>query len=426
MCRLQSKGRTHNFNRFAEHFASAACHIPITKRPSYTDASFRTVHSAEVLTILSPSFPVAIMLTRLRTLRRLLASTNHNPTWRIPWPPPLQKLNSESSVSAIRRREWLAYAAFGGASVAAGARTSQADEGKDKAAPRPRYAMRKSINLWAFPYPDQMSLEACLRLAKDAGFDGIELNYDLDSELSPKSGTKEFHAIRRMAESIGIEISGVCSFLFWPFPLTSNDPAERRRGLELAGLMTQAAHDLGTANLLVVPGAVHMPWREDHDPTPNDVCLTRAKDAIGQLVPGAERLNVSLNMENIFFNGFLMSPFEMVDFVDGFGSDHVNVHFDTGNIMEYQFPEHWIPILGERIRNVHLKEYSKNGTDHSLDAFRPLLDGTTNWPAVLKAFDDVQYNGYLTFEYFHPYQHFPEALIYQTGDSLDRMLGRKS
>jgi sugar phosphate isomerase/epimerase len=56
---------------------------------------------------------------------------------------------------------------------------------------------------------------------------------------------------------------------------------------------------------------------------------------------------------------------------------------------------------------------------------RPLLDGTTNWPAVLEAFDQTGYNGYLTFEYFHPYQHFPEALIYQTADSLDRMLGIK-
>ena len=30
-----------------------------------------------------------------------------------------------------------------------------------------------------------------------------------------------------------------------------------------------------------------------------------------------------------------------------------------------------------------------------------------------------------TFEYFHPYAHYPEALIFQTSDSLDRMLGRK-
>ena len=100
-------------------------------------------------------------------------------------------------------------------------------------------------------------------------------------------------------------------------------------------------------------------------------------------------------MENIFFNGFLLSPFEMVDFVDSFNSPYVQVHFDTGNIMEYQFPEHWIPILGKRIKNVHLKEFTKKGTDHSLETFRPLLDGTTNWPAVLDAFDKAGYDGYL-------------------------------
>ena len=40
-------------------------------------------------------------------------------------------------------------------------------------------------------------------------------------------------------------------------------------------------------------------------------------------------------------------------------------------------------------------------------------------------FDQVGYRGYLTFEYFHPYSHYPEALIEHTSDALDRMLGRK-
>lgn len=288
-----------------------------------------------------------------------------------------------------------------------------------------KYPFKKSINLWAFPYPQQMTLEQCLKLAKAAGFDGIELNYDLDSELSPKSGTAEFTQIRKMAEKIGIAISGMCSFLFWPYPLTANDPARAAKGLELAGKIAEAAHDLGTENVLVVPGAVHIPWRTDYDPVPNDVCEKRAKEAVRKLIPAAEKLKVHLNMENIFFNGFLMTPMEMNAFVDSFQSEYVHVHFDTGNIMEYQFPEHWIPILGKRIRNVHLKEYTKKGADHSLEAFRPLLDGTTNWPAVLEAFDQTGYRGYLTFEYFHPYQHWPEALIHQTGDSLDRMLGKK-
>jgi hexulose-6-phosphate isomerase len=270
-----------------------------------------------------------------------------------------------------------------------------------------------------------MSLEQCLRLAKDAGFDGIELNYDLESDLSPKNGPKEFAEIRRTAEKIGIAISGMCSFLFWPYPLTSNDPAKRARGLELAGKIAECAAALGTENVLVVPGAVHIPWRTDHAPVRNDVCDQRAKEAVKSLIPAAEKLKVYLNIENIFFNGYLMTPGEMNDFVDSFKSDRVRVHFDTGNIMQYQFPEHWVAQLGPRTKNVHLKEFTKKGTDSSLEAFRPLLDGTTNWPAVLEAFDATGYKGYLTFEYFHPYLYYPEALIYQTADSLDRMLGLK-
>jgi hexulose-6-phosphate isomerase len=96
------------------------------------------------------------------------------------------------------------------------------------------------------------------------------------------------------------------------------------------------------------------------------------------------------------------------------------------NIMLFQFPQDWIALLGKRIRTVHFKEFSKKATDHSLESFRTLLDGTTDWPAVLQALEQVGYKGYVTFEYFHPFLHYPEALIYQTSDSLDRMLGRKT
>jgi L-ribulose-5-phosphate 3-epimerase len=288
-----------------------------------------------------------------------------------------------------------------------------------------KYLFKKSINQWAFPYPERMNLRECLQLAKDAGFDGIELNYDLDNDLSPKSGTKEYHAIRKMADDIGIAISGLCSFLFWPYPLSSNDETKRKRGIELAGMIARAAHDLGVENVLVVPGAVHIPWRNDHEPVPNDVCDRRAKEAVKTLLRDVAKLNVFLNMENIFFNGYLMTPMEMNAFVDSFSDEHCQVHFDTGNISMFQHAEHWVPILGKRIKNIHFKEFTKKGTDYSLETFRPLLDGTTNWPAVMENLEQVGYRGYVTFEYFHPYLHYPEALICQTSDSLDRMLGRK-
>ena len=332
-----------------------------------------------------------------------------------------------ASEHLLTRRAALKGAALLAAATALAPRAAVAAEAPKPDARRAstkRYDMKKSINLWAFPYPQRMNLEECLRLAKDAGFDGIELNYDLDNDLSPKAGTKEFENIRKLADKIGIQISGLCSCLFWPYPLSSNDPDKRARGIELAGKIAKAAHDLGVENVLVVPGAVHIPWRTDHEPVPNDVCDRRARDAVRILEKEAAKLKVFLNIENIFFNGYLMTPMEMNSFVDSFQSEHVRVHFDTGNISMFQFAEHWVPVLGKRTKNIHFKEYTKKGTDYSLETFRPLLDGTTNWPAVMDGLEATGYRGYLTFEYFHPYQHYPEALVYQTSDSLNRILGR--
>jgi hexulose-6-phosphate isomerase len=330
-----------------------------------------------------------------------------------------------ASPFALDRRELLAYAAaFGPAFLAA---QGLAAETALTAAQQPRkqYAMKTSINLWAFPYPQQMSLVECFRLAKAAGFDAVEVNYNLEGDICPDVSEADLQKLGRTAREIGIEISGLCSFLFWPYSLTSEDVERRTKGRDLAKRMIHAAAALGTKNLLVVPGAVYIPWNPEPQPVPNDVCLARATEAIQGVLADAESTGVSLNMENIFANGFLLTPAEMNAFVDSFHSDAVGVHFDTGNIMQFQFPEHWIRQCGRRIRNVHLKEYSKQaGTEFTLESFRPLLDGTTNWPAVLDAFEAIGYHGYLTFEYFHPYPHWPEALIYQTGDSLQRMLGR--
>src|SRR6185295_12015231 len=49
-----------------------------------------------------------------------------------------------------------------------------------------RYPNKKSINLWAFPYPERMGLKDCFALAKRAGFDAVEVNFDLENDLSPK------------------------------------------------------------------------------------------------------------------------------------------------------------------------------------------------------------------------------------------------
>ena len=325
------------------------------------------------------------------------------------------------------RRELLAYSAvFGSAFMARqGLAPALASAAQAPTVASPVQGMKKSINLWACPYPDKWSLKECFQIARDAGFDAVEPNFNLEGEFSAESSDDEIRAMKRMADDVGIEISGVCSFLFWPYSMSHPDAERRDKGIELAGRMAEAAALLGTDNLLVVPGAVYAPWLEDPVPVPNDVCERLAREAVQELIPRAESVGVTINIENIFANGFLFSPQEMAAFVDSFASETVKVHFDTGNIMQYQFPEHWVPILGNRIKNIHLKEWDKRTQEFNLNTFRTLLDGTTNWPAVIGELEQIGYEGYLTFEYFHPFEHYPEALIYQTSDALDRMLGRK-
>ena len=154
--------------------------------------------------------------------------------------------------------------------------------------------------------------------------------------------------------------------------------------------MIEAAHDLGTENLLVVPGAVHIPWRTDHEPVPNDVCDQRAQRGGRQAAPRWPRSSsVSLNIENIFFNGYLMTPGEMNAFVD--------------SLQERARPRplrhrqhHAVPVpraldpasSASGSRTSTSRSSPRRGPTTRWKSFRPLLDGTTNWPAVMEAFDD--------------------------------------
>jgi len=77
-----------------------------------------------------------------------------------------------------------------------------------------------------------MTLKQCFELVKDAGFEGVEVNFVEEGELSARSSPADLRAIGALARQVGIQISGLCSFLFWPYALTHQDPKRREKGLE--------------------------------------------------------------------------------------------------------------------------------------------------------------------------------------------------
>src|SRR5437660_5573989 len=125
-------------------------------------------------------------------------------------------------MSNLSRRELLGYSAtFGSAFLAAQGLVAEEQDQAQPTQPTPlappvgkKYDMKKSINLWALPYPQKMTLKECFQLCKDAGFDGVEVNYALEGDLSPEASEAAIKGIVEMARKTGIQISGVCSFLF--------------------------------------------------------------------------------------------------------------------------------------------------------------------------------------------------------------------
>lgn len=154
---------------------------------------------------------------------------------------------------------------------------------------------------------------------------------------------------------------------------------------------------------------------------PYNVAYRNALETLRELGRTAgERYRVQLAAENCP-GKFLVSPLEFARFLDEVDSPWVGACLDTGNALWYGFPEHWIPVLGSRVRLVHLKDNRIVG--HSGVAPTPLLAGDVNWPAVQESLRGIGYDGWVTAEVFPPYRHHDERLIYETSASMDAILG---
>ncbi len=278
--------------------------------------------------------------------------------------------------------------------------------------------MKKGISIWSFAETD---LRKCMELAKDAGFDGLELALDEHGLVSMDSTEEDLAKVKAMAEEIGIELYSVACGLYWTYNYTSANAENVKYAKEITKKQLWVASKLGCDTILVVPGAVEVAF-DPGEVVEYDVAYNRALEALRELAPVAEELKVSIGVENVW-NRFLLSPMEMADFIDKVGSDYVGSYFDVGNVLFSGYPEHWIKILNKRIKKVHFKDYRRKAGD--LHGFVDILAGEVNWPAVMEQFEKIGYDGWVSAEMLPPYANYPEAIVYNTSFAMDKILGRK-
>jgi len=245
--------------------------------------------------------------------------------------------------------------------------------------PAKKRPLKKAVNLGMVKTGG--SVTERFQAAKDAGFDGIELNLP-DDALT-------VDIINQAKAASGLEVAGIICTPHWKYPLSDPDPANRERTVRGLQLALQQGGEIGCTRVLLVPGVVNK--QVDYAQ-----CWQRSIEGIKRCTDAAEKAKCYIAVENVW-NMFITNPVEAARFVDEINNPWVGWHFDIGNCVTYGWPEHWVRILGKRIRNLHIKEYSRKKRDAEgpSKGFQVELgEGDDDWPSIMKALDEIAYSGY--------------------------------
>jgi hexulose-6-phosphate isomerase len=271
------------------------------------------------------------------------------------------------------------------AAAAAGLSAPSKTHAQPVAAPTPALAatlprtLRKAVMIGMIAGPgDSPTLLEKFQLARDCGFEGIEIDWPAPIELD---------ALEEAQQKSGLKIHGVVNSVHWKLHLNSPDEAVRRQGIAALEQCVDASARLGASSILLVPGVVNsaMSYAE---------CYKRSQAAIREVLAKAEAKNITIAVENVW-NGFLLSPLEAARYVDELNSPRAAFHFDIGNVINFGWPEHWIDALGTRIAKLHIKDFSRKKRDDQglwkgFDV--ELGEGDAGWERTMAALDRTGYS----------------------------------
>ena len=229
--------------------------------------------------------------------------------------------------------------------------------------------IKKAVG-WGMIVEPKLSVEDKFRVAKDVGFEGVEV-----SRHASKKDAVEPAELARASEKVGLPIHGVSN---------GGNP-------DLEAAIDDAAIYGATTVLQVLRTDPETSYMDNYK---------RTQELVRSAIPHAEKKRVKICIENVWAT-FLIEPLTMARYIDEFNSPWVRSYFDIGNVMRWGWPQHWIEVLGNRIEKVHVKEFSlkiamKDGMSKAFDM--PIGQGEINWKRVREELAKIQYHGWATGE----------------------------
>jgi hexulose-6-phosphate isomerase len=226
------------------------------------------------------------------------------------------------------------------------------------------------------------SLEDKFRAAKDAGFEGVEMNVPgVDVE-----------AVKSAAKATGLIVDGSVCKTHWGVRHTDPDPNVRKQALADLKASLEETAAFGGESVLLVAG-------HGKDGTADEV-YKRSTDNIFAALETAKKVNVPILIENVW-NHFLydhnggsdQSAEPLAKFVDQFDTPLVGVQFDLGNHWKYGDIAQWVRTLDKRIQKLDIKGFSR-----AENKFTKITEGDVDWPAIEQALRDIQFRGWCAAE----------------------------
>ena len=266
--------------------------------------------------------------------------------------------------SAIDRRSFLQASGLALAGTAASATLSATGN----AAAKPEQRIRKALG-YAMIQED-LSVEDKLRLAKDVGFEGVEVPTRLLKRKTP-----EPKALAQASEKVGVRVHGV---------VNSSSP-------HLKEAIDEAAFYGATSVLHVVRTNPKTSYLENY---------RQGQELLRAAAGHAEKKGVYILIENVWAT-FLIEPLTMARYIDEIDSPFVKSYFDIGNVVRWGWPQHWIEVLGKRIGKIHLKEYNlkvamNEGMRKGFDF--PMGEGSIDWALVRQELQKIDFRNWATAE----------------------------
>ncbi|HMO92375.1 MAG TPA: sugar phosphate isomerase/epimerase family protein [Pirellulaceae bacterium] len=227
------------------------------------------------------------------------------------------------------------------------------------------------------------SLVDKFKAAKDAGFEGIEMDAP-----GPYSVQQTLEAI---AES-GLPVDGTVNSTHWSIRHTDPKPEVRNQARESLDTALQYTRDVGGHSVLLVAG-------HGQDGSEEEI-WQRALENIRLSLPLAARLGVQIVIENVW-NHFMyehagdhhQTAEKYVRFVDELNSPWVGMQFDIGNHWKYGSMGDWIRQLGRRVYKLDIKGFSR-----AENKFTRISQGDIDYADVRRALLEINFYGWAAAE----------------------------